>query len=231
MAGKGRYATGACRLGMAALLTGAWLGLGGCATGPVPSSSQPPPQPIASQERFLQSLVDRNFLDPEAHYQLGEFYHREGLWDKSQYHLDLSINFAPGFRKAQVALVQLLLDKGDRQAADAAVDRFLRQLENAPTDMVDLGRVFANAGREQYALACYTEAGRVAPTSALAFKELGLYWRAHNDTAKARQYLMHSFDLDPSQPDVAETLGQMGVVVEVPRPQVPNPVTPQSPSK
>ena len=231
MAGEERHATWASRLVMAALLTGAGFGLGGCAAGPASSPSQPPPQPMASQERFLQSLVDRNFLDPEAHYQLGEFYHREGLWDKAQYHLDLAINFAPGFRKAQVALFQLLLDKGDRQAAAATVDRFLRQLENAPTDMVDLGRAFAKAGLDQYALACYTEAGRVAPTSALAFKELGFYWRAHKDTAKAKQYLMHSFELDPNQPDVAEALGLMGVVVEVPRPQTPSPVTPQSPSK
>jgi len=202
--------------------------LAGCSS--APSAPAGSPEAIASQERFLQSIIDRDFQDPEAHYQLGEFYRREGLWDRAQYHLDLAINFAPGFRKAQVALVQLLLDKRDRKAADATVDRFLRQLANEPAAMVDLGKAFAGAGLGQYALACYTEASRVSPTSALAFKELGLYWKANKDPAKAKQHLTRSFELDPTQPDVAEALGQLGVVVEAPKPQAsaPSPTQPST---
>jgi tetratricopeptide (TPR) repeat protein len=199
------------------VFAGAWVAMAGC--GIDPSAPSQNPQPMASQERFLQSLVDRNFQDPEAHYQLGEFYHAEGLWDRAQYQLDLAINFAPGFRKAQVALVRLLLDKGDRKAADATVEKFMRQLGNSPADLVDLAKAFEGAGLDQYALACLTEAARVSPTSAQPFKELGLYWKAKKDTAKAKQYLTRSLEQDPTQADVAEALGELGVVVEVPRTQ------------
>ena len=83
--------------------------------------------------------------------------------------------------------------------------------------MVDLAKAFAHAGLDPYALACLTDATQASPGSALAFKELGLYWFRKNDTAKARQCLTRSFELDPSQADVAGALGQLGVVVEVPR--------------
>jgi tetratricopeptide (TPR) repeat protein len=196
------------------LVTG-WVAMAGCqeAVSTQPSATRS----IPDKERFLLSLVDRDFQDPEAHYQLGEYYHSEKRWDRAQYHLELAINFAPGFRKAQVALVRLFLDKGDRQAADAAVSRFSRQLSNSPQDMVDLAKAFASAGLDSYAQACFAEATKASPDSALVFKELGLYWFRKNDTAKARQYLTRSFQLDPSQPDVAGALGQLGVVVEVPR--------------
>jgi tetratricopeptide (TPR) repeat protein len=197
------------------VLMNSWIILSGC---DVPPSTQSiPSSPMPDQEQFLVSLVDRNFQDPEAHYQLGEYYHSKGQWDKSQDHLDMALNFAPAFRKCQVALIRMLLDKGDRQAADRAANRFYRQLSNSTMEMADLAKAFAGGGLDSYALACFTEATKVSPPSALAFKELGFYWLGKNDAAKAKASLIHSFELDPSQSDVAGALGELGVVVAVPR--------------
>jgi len=215
MAGKDNSITSRMRaaLGVCVLVAGCVIQTGcDMPPGSPPTASHT----MRDQERFLLSLVERNFQDPEAHYQLGEYYHTEGLWDKAEYHLDLALRFAPAYRNAQVALVRTLLDKGDRPAADQVVNRFSRQLSNSPQEMVDLAKALAGGGLDQYALACFNEATRASPSSALAFKELGCYWLGKNDTAKARQYLTRSFELDPIQPDVAEALGQMGVVVEVP---------------
>ena len=192
-----------------------WIILSGCDV--PPSTTSIPSHPMPDQEPFLVSLVDRNFQDPEAHYQLGEYYHSKGKWDKAQEHLKLALNFAPAFRKCQVALIQMLLDKGDRQAADRTVSQFARQLSNSPMEMVDLAKAFARGGLDSYALACFTEATQVSPPSAPAFKELGFYWLGKNEAAKAKSALIHSFELDPSQSDVAGALGELGVVVAVPR--------------
>jgi len=209
----------ASRIGAAwvALTLGtAGLGLTGCE---IPPAREPATRPMPDKEQFLLSLVDRNFQDPEAQYQLGEYYHSERLWDKARYHLDLALRFAPAFRKAQVALVQMMLDKGDRQAADQVVNRFLRQVSGTPLEAVDLAKALASAGLDQYALTCFREATQVSPSSALVFKELGLYYFARNDLAQAKENLIHSFELNPNQPEVAGVLGQLGTVVEVPRAQ------------
>jgi tetratricopeptide (TPR) repeat protein len=197
------------------VLGGSWVLLSGCdAPPPSPSISS---NPMPDQEKFLLSLVDKNFQDPEAHYQLGEYYHSKGQWDKARDHLELALNFAPSFRKCQVSLIRMLLDKGDRQDADRTANRFYRQLTYSPMEMVDLAKAFAVGGLDSYALACFTEATRVSPPSALAFKELGFYWLGKNDATKAKAPLIHSFELDPSQPDVAGALGELGVVVAIPR--------------
>ena len=199
----------------ACALLGGCVILAGCDM--PPSAQSAGTRTMPNQEQFLLSLVERNFQDPEAQYQLGEYYRCQGRWDKAQYHLDLALNFAPALRKAQVGLVRMLVDKGDHQAADRTANRFYRQLSGSPLEMADLAKAFAGGGLDQYALACFTEATKASPGSAPAFKELGLYWLAKNDTAKAKSCLTRSFELDPSQSDVAEALGRLGVVVEVPR--------------
>ena len=202
-------------LGAVALGTAA-LGLTGCE---IPPGREPVTRPIPDKEQYLLSWLDRDFQDPEAHYQLGEYYRSERLWDKARYHLDQALRFAPSFRKAQVALVQMLLDKGDRQAADHVVQGFIRQVSYTPPQAVDLAKAFAGAGLDPYALACFGEATKGSPGSALAFKELGLYYLERNDAAQAKANLIRSFELNPNQPDVARYLGELGAVVEVPRPQ------------
>jgi uncharacterized protein HemY len=197
------------------VLVWGWIIPAGCDVSP----STPPAvaRPMPDQEQFLLSLVERNYQDPEAHYQVGEYYHSRQQWDKAQDHLELALNFAPSFRKCQVALIQMLLDKGDRQAADRTVNKFYRQLSNSPLEMVSLAKAFAGGGLDSYAQACFTEATKVSPPSALAFKELGFYWLGKNDVTKAKLSLIRSFEVDPGQADVAGALGELGVVVAVPR--------------
>jgi len=173
----------------------------------------------SERERYLLSLVDRNFQDPQAHYLLAEYYHMEGLWDKALYQLDLALRFGPYFRKAQVAKIRILMEKGDRANADAQVSVFIKQSAHNPDALVDLARTFRQEGLDRYAVHCLEQAALLWPRSAMVFKELGLYWLAKDQTAKAKENLIKSFELDPTQPDVAGALGRLGVVVELPSKQ------------
>lgn len=175
--------------------------------------------PISQKEQYLLSLVDRNFQDPQAHYLLAQYYHTEGRWDKALYQIDLALRFGPYFRKAQVAKVRYLLDQDKTSLAQEAVDRFVKQSARNPDGLVDLAKTLQQEGLDQYALYCLEQAKTLCPKSPLVFKELGLYHLAKDQTTRAREYLLRSFELNPTQADVARALGRIGVVVEAPKPQ------------
>ena len=75
---------------------------------------------------------------------------------------------------------------------------------------------FEQLGLDAYALRGFRQAIDVAPDSSEANKQVGFYYLGKGDTAKAKQYLMRSFELNARQPDVAGALGRLGVVVEAP---------------
>lgn len=188
------------------------LSLTGCqTTGAVHST------PSSQKEQYLLSLVDRNFQDPQAQYLLAQYYHTEGRLDKALYQIDLALRFGPYFRKAQVAKVRYLLEQDKSSLAQEAVGRFVKQSAHNPDGLIELAKTFQQEGLDQYALYCLEQARTLCPKSPLVFKELGLYHLAKDQTTRAREYLLRSFELDPTQADVAGTLGRLGVVVEVPK--------------
>jgi tetratricopeptide (TPR) repeat protein len=81
---------------------------------------------------------------------------------------------------------------------------------------------------DDYALRCFRQALDADQNSFEANKQIGFYYRDKGDTAKAKQYLLRSFELNPRQPDVAGALGKLGVVVELPpEPAQPIPAKPK----
>jgi Flp pilus assembly protein TadD len=79
-----------------------------------------------------------------------------------------------------------------------------------------LGRAFQSRGLDQYALACYKQAHNMAPNSVAINKQLGYYYLAKKDNANAEMYLRKTFELDPTQSEVAGELGRLGVQVQLP---------------
>jgi Flp pilus assembly protein TadD len=79
-----------------------------------------------------------------------------------------------------------------------------------------LGRAFQDRGLDEYALSCYKQAHNLMPNSVMINKQLGYYYLLKKDNANAEMYLRRTFELDPSQAEVAGELGRLGVKVQVP---------------
>ncbi len=162
------------------------------------------------------SKLELRFENPVVHCELGRFYQSEGKWEKAEYHFKTALGFDPAHRESQAAYVKMLVDKGDRSAANQTVDRYQRQLGTAPLEMVRLAMALAAEKMDAYAISCYDKALQLDPASFEANKQIGMFYWTRNENSKAKDYLTKSFKLNPNQPLVANTLGLLGVVVEVP---------------
>jgi tetratricopeptide (TPR) repeat protein len=171
---------------------------------------------IPDKESYLLDKLSKRFENPDVHCELGRYYHSEGKWAKAQYHFDVALGFDPAHRATQAAYVKMLLDKGDRSEADQRVQRYQKQLLNAPLEMINLATALGKENLDTYALSCFNKALQIAPYSYEANKQMGLYYLTRKNDERAREFLTKSFELNPNQPEVAGALGRLGVVVEVP---------------
>ena len=201
------------------LLALALFVLSGCNGGVGPST--PPPRggatPYERTEADLLAELDRKFENPQVHYELARLYHRSQNWEKADYYYTLSLEFDPAFKPAQAAWVKMFVDRGEPSRAEQFANGFLRQAAIAVTETLRLAREFEQVGLDDYAFRGLRQALDVAPDSAEANKQMGMYYLRKGDSAQAKQYLVRSFQLNPRQPDVAGELGRLGVVVESPR--------------
>lgn len=198
------------------LLIALFLGmLSGCALHS-PEVDRTYVETIPDKENYLLSKLDQRFENPAVHCELGRYYQSEGKWEKAEYHFKTSLGFDPAHRETQAAYVKMLLDKGDRATADQTVERYQRQLGTAPLEMVKLAMALATERMDAYAISCYEKALLLDPVSFETNKQIGMFYWTRDENSKAKNYLTKSFELNPNQPLVANTLGLMGVVVEVP---------------
>jgi len=196
-------------------LVGMAMFTGGCSYRQAPLSDAV--ERVPDKEKFLLSQLQVRFENPEVHCELGRFYMSEGLLDKAQYHLDTALGFNPAHRKSQAAYVKLMELKNNPELARLYAERYQRQLERNPSELVALAKCFGEEGLDEYALQGFHKALELDARSAEANKQLGYYYLTRNDKAKAIEYFTRSFELNPNQSDVAGELGRMGVVVETPR--------------
>lgn len=161
--------------------------------------------------------IERKFTDPQPHYQLGKIYHAEGLYNRAEYEYNAALQFDPVHYGAQAAMVKLLMDTQQEQRARMAAEIYLNQAAAAAQASSLLGKAFQQEGLEEFALTAWQQALAQAPNSAVLHRQLGYYYLAKGDTVRAEEYLRRSIQLDPYQPEVAEQLGRMGVIVQVPR--------------
>ena len=168
------------------------------------------------QKAMLLKELDKKYDNAKAHYDLGKLYHSQGLWDKAEWEYNKALAFDPMHHDAQASIVKLLVDKGDTAKSEVIADMYMSQASVSAKHSLLLGRAFQDRGLDEYALACYRQAHNLAPNSVAINKQLGYYYLLKKDNANAEMYLRRTFELDPSQAEVAGELGRLGVKVQVP---------------
>lgn len=185
-------------------------------------TSSPQPHRITStpaeqKKADLLRKLDRKFENPDAHYELGQLYHADGMWAKAQYHYNIALSFAPVHRPAQAAMVRALQDGEDKARAKITADIYMNQVRGSATESLKLGLAFQKQLLDDYALSCYRQALHLAPNSPKINRQIGYYYLSKKDKVRATEYLSRSFQLDSKQPDVAGELGRLGVQIRIPR--------------
>jgi tetratricopeptide (TPR) repeat protein len=216
--GAGRLVRVACR--WMVLFGCALFLLGGCTDGILREPEVDPTGTVPSEktESELLAELDRKFENPGTHYDLARLYHRSQQWTKAEYHYNVALGFDPAHRAAQAGLVKMLIDQGEPAKAEQYANSYLRQGARFVSETLRLGWEFEKLGLNEYAERCFRQALERTPDSDEANKQAGFYYLGKGDSAKAKQYLLRSFELNPRQPDVANALGRLGVVVETPAP-------------
>lgn len=187
----------------------------GCGPEPRPVDV-PEPEPLGA-EALLQQQIEGNYTNPDLHFQLGRLYQAQGHYSRAEWEYGVALQFAPVFYPAQAARVRALMQMGEAQRAQAAATEYLGRATNSAEASSRLGRAFEQQQLEQYALVAYQQALAAAPESADAYRQLGYYFLARGDMVRAEEYLRRSIEIDPYQPQVAEQLGRMGVVIQTQR--------------
>lgn len=172
------------------------------------------PRPIPDKETYLLNRLDQRFENPEVHCELGRFYLSEARFDKAEYHLNVALGFDPAHRKCQAAFINMLEMQGKSSDAALYVGRYQGQLYSSPSELVKLGKAFADEGLDTHALSTFQKALQINPDQAEAHKHLGMFYLSRNQRDRAKQYLSRSFAINPRQADVGRELGRMGVIVE-----------------
>lgn len=173
--------------------------------------------PAEARKAKLQQSLESRFENPVAHYELAQLYHADGLWSKAEYHYNIALSFDPANADAQVAMVKLFLDSGDTAKSKTYADNYVRIAGNSDIQSLRLAMAFEKQQLDEYAMTCYQQALNLAPDSARINKQIAYYYLGKGDKDRAKEYLVHSFQLDPKQSEVAGELGRLGVEVKIPR--------------
>jgi len=192
---------------------------GGCNSGKAkaPQVDEVKRTPAEEKKAKLLRRVDRKFENPETHFELGQLYQADGLWSQAEHQYNITLNFDPTHREAQAARVKVLLESGDTARAELLADEYMGQASISAGGSLRLALAFQKQALDEYALACYRQALRLAPNSAKINRQIGYYYLSKNDKARAQDYLTRSFQLNPNQPEVAGELGRLGTAVKIPR--------------
>jgi tetratricopeptide (TPR) repeat protein len=173
--------------------------------------------PAEEKKQKLLRAIERRFENPDAHFELGQLYQAEGLLVSAEYHYNTALRFDPVHRDAQAAMVKMMTGSGDTAKAKFLADTYMREVSNSAAGSCRLASAFQKQGLDEYTLACCQQVLRLEPNSAEGHKLIGYYYLSKNDKVRAREYLSRSFELNPSQPDVALTLGHLGVEIKIPQ--------------
>jgi len=174
--------------------------------------------PADVRKANIQNSLNQKFENPVAHYELARIYHAEGNWAKAEYHYNIALSFDPANADAQVATVKLFLDSGDTAKAKNYANTRVNDAGNSDIQSLRLAMAFEKQQLDEYALTCYQQALTLSPDSARINKQMAYYYLGKGDKEQAKEYLVRSFQLDPTQPEVAGELGKLGVEVKIPGP-------------
>lgn len=159
--------------------------------------------------------IERKYKDADAHYQLGKLYQADGLWAQAEHEFTVTLGFDPVHRKAQAARVKVLAQSGDLKESQFSADFYINQASAIAMGSLELAMAFQKESLDEYAFTCYQQALNLAPNSAKINRQIGYYYLSKGEEARAKDYLIRSFQLNPNQPEVAGLLGRLGVAVKV----------------
>jgi len=172
--------------------------------------------PAEARMAQLKQSLENRFENPVAHYELAQLYHADGRWAKAEYHYNIALSFDPANADARSAMVKLFLDSGNKAKAKNYANTYINQANNSDIESLRLAKAFEKQQLDEYALICYQQALNLAPDSADANKQIAYYYLNKDDKERAKEYFVRSFQIDPSQPEVAGELGRLGVEVKIP---------------
>lgn len=173
--------------------------------------------PAEEKKARLLSQIDRKFENPKAHYELGQLYQADGLWMQAERQYNTALGFDPAHRMAQAAMVKVLIDSGNTDKAEIYAEIYMNQVASSASESLRLALAFQKQELDEYALDCYRQALHLAPNSARINRQIGYYYLSKGESEQAKGYLSRSFQLDPTQSEVAGELGRLGVAVKIPR--------------
>jgi Tfp pilus assembly protein PilF len=182
-------------------------------------TTQGPVKVVSTQDRKTQLLksLDKKFEDPKSQYELGRIYHSEGKWSDAEWRYNQALTMKPGYREAQAAMVKLFIDSHDTAKSKNYASIYMQQVSANADQSLELAMAYQELELDQYALACYDNALRLAPNSANVHRQLGFYYLKKNDKQKAKEHLIQSYQLYPNQSDVAYELGKLDVTLSQPQ--------------
>ena len=170
----------------------------------------------------LLTQVGENYQNADAHYKLGKIYASDKELDKALYEYDLALSFDPAHWPAQAAKLKALVSKGENEKADVAAEMYTNQTVGNIEGSLTLSKALEDEGLDKYVVRSYKSGIVKFPNSAELNRGLGMFYLKKDNKDNARIYLTRSFELDPTQTDVANELGKMGVKVERPQPKPQN---------
>lgn len=165
----------------------------------------------------LLAKIDRKYENPEAHYKLGKIYQSERQWSKAESEFHIAVGFAPGYWRADAAIVRVLVDSGQGARSELAAEHSINRAAFSAKSSLLLGQAFELENFDDYAFTCYQQALSLSPNSAVLTKKIAYYYLTKGDKVRGEEYLRRSFQLDPYQADVAGELGRMNISIEMPR--------------
>jgi len=172
--------------------------------------------PTEEKKAKLLNKANRDFDDPDTHFELGRLYQTEGLWIKAEQEYKTTLNFDPVHKQAQAARIKVLANAGDPTKSELLANEYIERASHSALASLELGLAFQSQGYDDYAYTYYQQAIRLAPNSAKVNRQIGYYYLSKGDRERAKDYLSRSFRLNSNQPEVAHQLGLLGVVVSFP---------------
>ena len=167
----------------------------------------------------LLTQIGQNYRDADAHYRLGKIYASEKQLQKALYEYDVALSFDPALWQAQAAKLKALVDDGQSAKADVAAEMYINQTVGNIEGALTLSKALEEEeGLDQYVIRSYRSGIAKFPDSAELNRGLGMFYLKKDNKELAREYLIKSIQLNPTQPDIAGELGKMGVKLETPKP-------------
>lgn len=157
----------------------------------------------------LQEAIKQAPVDPELWVRLGNVQVFAGAYDDAIQSFTRAGELRPGFVDAYVGLSHTYEEQGNMDAAIAAYQPILKEVDTVPALLFELGRLFYNRAGEgdiDRAELVWQRAVTLEPTFANALYGLGLLYEKKGNLMKAREYFTSVAKLNPDHPEVKKKL-------------------------